>query len=45
MFHGGTNFGFHNGANVSEEYPRYSADVTSYGKHQTVLLVKYGVFL
>jgi len=34
MFHGGTNFGFHNGANISEEYPHYSADVTSYGKQQ-----------
>ncbi|PNF23705.1 hypothetical protein B7P43_G02480 [Cryptotermes secundus] len=30
MFHGGTNFGFHNGANIQDEFPHYLADVTSY---------------
>ena len=32
MFHGGTNFGFMNGANAVEQFPRYLPDVTSYGK-------------
>ena len=40
MFHGGTNFGFMNGANHIEDYakgnklmfPYYAPDVTSYGK-------------
>ena len=31
MFHGGTNFGFMNGANALAEYPEYLPDVTSYG--------------
>jgi hypothetical protein len=45
MFHGGTTFGFLNGANTSKEFPYYLADVTSYGKHQTVYLQKLGVFI
>ena len=39
MFHGGTNFGFMNGANHIQNYaqnkemfPFYAPDVTSYGK-------------
>jgi hypothetical protein len=36
MFHGGTNFGFHSGANVRDEFPHYAADVTSYGRHKTI---------
>ena len=43
MFHGGTNFGFMNGANHIENYaknreamfPYYAPDVTSYGKQKT----------
>jgi len=34
MFHGGTNFGFMNGANVMDSdsaVPNYLPDVTSYG--------------
>ena len=31
MFHGGTNFGFLNGANVVNEFPNYLPDITSYG--------------
>ena len=36
MFHGGTNFGFMNGANIVEAkgvpiFPFYAPDVTSYG--------------
>jgi hypothetical protein len=38
MFHGGTNFGFHNGANVRDQFPHYAADVTSYGKHRTTYM-------
>jgi len=30
MFHGGTNFGFMNGANNQADYPYYQPDVTSY---------------
>ncbi len=32
MFHGGTNFGFMNGANSQAGFPFYLPDVTSYGK-------------
>ena len=32
MFHGGTNWGFMNGANVLDRLPFYAPDVTSYGK-------------
>jgi len=32
MFHGGTSFGFLNGANVLPIFPHYLADVSSYGK-------------
>ena len=32
MFHGGTNWGFMNGANVLDRLPYYAPDVTSYGK-------------
>ena len=32
MFHGGTNWGFMNGANVLDRIPFYAPDVTSYGK-------------
>ena len=37
MFHGGTNFGYMNGANVIVEkniqiFPFYAPDITSYGK-------------
>ena len=33
MFHGGTNFGFMNGANIfTVEGQTYTADITSYGK-------------
>jgi hypothetical protein len=39
MFHGGTNFGFYNGANVPDTFPHYSADVTSYGKPQTIYML------
>ena len=32
MFHGGTNFGFMNGANNQYNFPYYLPDVTSYGQ-------------
>ena len=32
MFHGGTNWGFMNGANVIDVLPYYAPDVASYGK-------------
>ena len=32
MFHGGTNWGFMNGANVMDTIPFYAPDVASYGK-------------
>lgn len=33
MFHGGTNFGFMNGANAENDFPgKYLPDITSYGK-------------
>ncbi|XP_049788823.1 beta-galactosidase-1-like protein 2 isoform X2 [Schistocerca nitens] len=30
MFHGGTSFGFMNGANIADTFPTYTPDVTSY---------------
>jgi hypothetical protein len=33
MFHGGTNWGFMNGANVLDTLPFYAPDVASYGKN------------
>ena len=33
MFHGGTNWGFMNGANVMDTTPFYAPDVASYGKY------------
>lgn len=32
MFHGGTSFGFMNGANNVPVFPFYTADISSYGK-------------
>ena len=34
MFHGGTNWGFMNGANVMDVTPFYAPDVSSYGKNK-----------
>ena len=37
MFHGGTNWGFMNGANVMDVTPFYAPDVSSYGKNKDVI--------
>ena len=36
MFHGGTNWGFMNGANVLDVFPYYAPDVASYGKSRSI---------
>ena len=38
MFHGGTNWGFMNGANVMDVLPYYAPDVASYGMNNLLLL-------
>ena len=38
MFHGGTNWGFMNGANVMDVLPYYAPDVSSYGMNNLLLL-------
>lgn len=40
MFHGGTNFGFMNGANVFDTWPYYAPDVTSYGERSLPLIAR-----
>lgn len=37
MFHGGTDFGFMNGANKLDNYPEYGYDISSYGKLQLII--------
>ena len=37
MFHGGTNWGFMNGANVMDVTPFYAPDVSSYGKNKPAI--------
>ena len=37
MFHGGTNWGFMNGANVLPTLPYYAPDVASYGKPYDII--------
>ena len=46
MFHGGTNFGFLNGANLANTFPSYMPIVTSYGEFmhlniQNTFQIKY----
>ena len=36
MFHGGTNWGFMNGANVMDTIPFYAPDVSSYGMNNKI---------
>ena len=38
MFHGGTNWGFMNGANVMDTIPFYAPDVSSYGMKYIIIL-------
>ena len=44
MFHGGTNFGFMNGANTLNEFPFYLPDTTSYGNCSEFTAVQQGYF-
>lgn len=37
MFHGGSSFGFLNGANVFDFFPNFMPDVSSYGKHENLI--------
>jgi hypothetical protein len=38
MFHGGTSFGFMNGANNLPVFPSYAADVNTYGTENNFYL-------
>ena len=39
MFHGGTNWGFMNGANVMDTIPFYAPDVSSYGMKNEIIFL------